>query len=46
MMNRSLFSTLCLGALLATLAAPAWAASLGDVIGALETPFQTEVDEK
>ena len=46
MMNRSLFSTLCLGALLATLAAPAWAASLGDVISALETPFQTQTDEK
>ncbi len=46
MMNRSLFSTLFLGALLATLAAPAWAASLGDVIGALETPFQTKTDEK
>ncbi|MDG5469130.1 outer membrane lipoprotein carrier protein LolA [Deltaproteobacteria bacterium IMCC39524] len=46
MMNRSLFSTLCLGALLVTLAAPAWAASLGDVISALETPFQTETDEK
>ena len=46
MMNRSLFSTMCLGALLATLAAPAWAASLGDVISALETPFQTKTDEK
>ena len=46
MMNRSLFSTLCAGALLASLAAPAWAASLGDVISALETPFQTETDEK
>lgn len=46
MMNRSLFSTLCLGALLATLAAPAWAASLGDVISALETPFQTKTDKK
>ncbi len=46
MMNRSLYSTLCLGALLATLSAPAWAASLGDVISALETPFQTKTDEK
>ena len=46
MMNRSLFCTLCLGALLATLAAPAWAASLGDVISALETPFQTKTDKK
>ncbi len=46
MINRSLFSTLCAGALLASLAAPAWAASLGDVISALETPFQTETDEK
>ncbi len=46
MMNRSLFCTLCLSALLATLAAPAWAASLGDVISALETPFQTKTDEK
>ena len=46
MMNRSLFSTLFLGALLAALAAPAWAASLGDVISALETPFQTKTDEK
>jgi outer membrane lipoprotein carrier protein len=46
MMNRSLLSTLCLGALLATLAAPTWAASLGDVISALETPFQTQTDEK
>jgi len=46
MMNRSLFSTLCLGAFLATLAAPGWAASLGDVISALETPFQTKTDEK
>jgi outer membrane lipoprotein carrier protein len=46
MMNRSLFCTLCLSALLATLAAPAWAASLGDVIRALETPFQTKTDEK
>jgi outer membrane lipoprotein carrier protein len=45
MMNRSLFSTLCLGALLATLTAPAWAASLGDVISALETPFQTKTDK-
>jgi outer membrane lipoprotein carrier protein len=46
MMNRSLFTTLCLGALLATLATPVWAASLGDVISALETPFQTKTDEK
>ena len=46
MMNRSLFSTMCLSALLATLAAPAWAASLGDVISALETPFQTKTDKK
>jgi outer membrane lipoprotein carrier protein len=46
MMNRSLFSTLCLAALLAALAVPAWAASLGDVISALETPFQTKTDEK
>jgi outer membrane lipoprotein carrier protein len=45
MMNRSLFCTLCLGALLATLAVPAWAASLGDVISALETPFQTKTDK-
>ena len=46
MMNRSLFCTLCLGVLLTTLAAPACAASLGDVISALETPFQTKTDEK
>jgi outer membrane lipoprotein carrier protein len=46
MMNRSLFCTLFLGALLATLTAPAWAASLGDVISALETPFQTKTDKK
>ena len=46
MTNRSLFSTLCLGALLATLAAPVWAASLGDVISALETPFQTKTDKE
>lgn len=46
MKNRSLFSILCLGVFLATLAAPAWAASLSDVISALETPFQTGTDEK
>lgn len=46
MINRSFFSTLCLGAFLATLAAPAWAASLGDVIAALETPFQTKTERE
>jgi outer membrane lipoprotein carrier protein len=45
-MNRSLFSTLCLGALLAILTSPAYAASLGDVISALEGPFQSKTDEK
>ncbi len=46
MITRSLFSILCLGAFLVTLAAPVWPASLDDVINALETPFQTGTDEK
>jgi len=46
MINRRFFSALCLGAFLASLAAPAWAASLGDVIAALETPFQTKTDRE
>ena len=46
MISRSFFSTLCLGVFLATLAAPAWAASLGDVIHALETPFQTATEQE
>ncbi len=46
MISRSLFSTLCLGIFLVNLASPVWAASLGDVISALETPFQTGTDEK
>lgn len=46
MITRSLFSSLCLGVFLLSLASPAWPASLGDVISALETPFQTGTDEK
>lgn len=46
MINRCLFSALCLGLFVATAAAPAWAVSLRDVIRALETPFQTETDEE
>jgi outer membrane lipoprotein carrier protein len=46
MISRSFFSTLCLGVFLATLAAPAWAASLGDVIHTLETPFQTATEQE
>ena len=45
MINRCLFSALCLAVLLATVAAPTWAASLRDVINTLETPFQTETAE-
>ena len=44
MINRSLFSALCLAACLAVAATPAWAASLREVINALETPFQTGTD--
>ena len=46
MIKRSLFSGLCLGALLVTAVAPAWAESLGDVIHTLETPFQTKTDKE
>ena len=45
MMNRHLFSALYLAILLATVAAPAWAVSLSDVINTLETPFKTETAE-
>lgn len=45
MINRSLFPALCLGVLLATVVAPAWAVSLGDVIRTMETPFQAETDK-
>lgn len=46
MINLRIFSALCLGALLATAAAPAWAVSLRDVIDTLETPFQTKTDKE
>lgn len=46
MIKRSLFSALCLGVFLATVAAPAWAVALSDVIRTLETPFQTETAEE
>lgn len=46
MISRSLSLAFCLGLLLATLASPAWAASLRDVINTLETPFKTETDKE
>lgn len=45
MINRIIFHTLCLATFLATAVAPAWAASLADVIQTLETPFQAETDK-
>lgn len=42
MINRSLSSALCVAVSLAIMVAPAWAASLNEVIRTLETPFQTE----
>lgn len=45
MLNRNFFSCLMLGVSLAIVATPAWAASLGDVVRTLETPFQTETDQ-
>jgi outer membrane lipoprotein carrier protein len=42
MIIRSLFSALCLGAFLASAAAPALAVGLNDVIRTLETPFQAQ----
>lgn len=46
MINRSLFSALCLGLLMVTAAVPAYAVSLGDVVSTLETPFQTRTDQE
>ena len=46
MINRRLFSTLCLAVLLATMAAPVWAVALSDVIHTLESPFKTGTDDK
>ncbi len=46
MTNRSLFSALCLGLLMAIVVAPVWAVSLSDVIRTMETPFQTKTDEE
>ncbi len=45
MIKRSLFSGLCVCALLPIAVVPAWAVSLGDVIRTLETPFQTKTDK-
>ena len=45
MINRSLFSALCLAALLVVAATPVWAASLSEVIRTLETPFQSGTDQ-
>jgi len=45
MINLRIFFALCLGALLATATAPAWAVSLNDVIRTLETPFQGTTDQ-
>jgi hypothetical protein len=46
MIKRSLSFALCLSAFMVILAAPCWAASLNDVIRALETPFQNETDQE
>ena len=45
MINRSLFPALCLAVLLATVATPAGATSLKDVIDTLETPFKAEATD-
>jgi outer membrane lipoprotein carrier protein len=46
MINRSLSSLLFLGLFLLATAVPAWTMDLGDVIRALETPFQAKTNDK